>query len=193
MAHTLGDVVLGDWAASHANDQSGQLDVAALVSEYAALLYRVALSIVRQPAEAEDIVQETFIRLLQNSGQWKELREPRPWLVRIAWNLAIDRTRRVRPEQMDEATAVALVARELSAEDALVQARNLTCVLAQVDRLPKLEREVLLLSAFDELTNAEIAAVLRRSESSVRSILFRARAHLQERISALEARKGGKE
>jgi RNA polymerase sigma-70 factor (ECF subfamily) len=48
--------------------------------------------------------------------------------------------------------------------------------------LPGKEREALLLSAMDELTSAEIAAVLGRSESSVRSLLFRARAHLHQRL-----------
>jgi RNA polymerase sigma-70 factor (ECF subfamily) len=77
----------------------------------------------------------------------------------------------------------------------LAEARRLAKVLAAVDRLPQREREVLLLTAIEELTIAEIAAVLKKSESSVRSLLFRARAHLQQRLeSILQPRqKGGDE
>ena len=55
-------------------------------------------------------------------------------------------------------------------------------VLDAIDRLPMREREVVLLSAMEELSTAEIGAVLGRSESSVRSLLFRARGHLRERL-----------
>jgi RNA polymerase sigma-70 factor (ECF subfamily) len=51
-----------------------------------------------------------------------------------------------------------------------------------MEHLPQKERQALLLSAMEELSNGEIAAVMGRSESSVRSLLFRARAHLRERI-----------
>jgi RNA polymerase sigma-70 factor (ECF subfamily) len=55
-------------------------------------------------------------------------------------------------------------------------------VMNAIDRLPLREREALLLSAMEELSTAEIGGVLGRSESSVRSLLFRARGHLRERL-----------
>jgi RNA polymerase sigma-70 factor, ECF subfamily len=157
-------------------------DLTALVREYSGLLYRVALSLLRNPAEAEDVVQDVFVRVLQRKGELEGIVELRPWLVRIAWNLAIDRRRRVRPEQMDEAFAAALVGRDVPADQALAEAGRMRQLLGAMERLPKKEREALLLSAMEELSTAEIGAVLGRSESSVRSLLFRARAHLRERF-----------
>jgi len=62
-----------------------------------------------------------------------------------------------------------------------------------MERLPQRERDVLLLSAVEELTAAEIAVVLGKSESSVRSLLFRAREHLQERLGkSIRNKKGGR-
>jgi RNA polymerase sigma-70 factor (ECF subfamily) len=55
-------------------------------------------------------------------------------------------------------------------------------VLREMERLPKGEREALLLSAVDELGTAEMALVLGRSESAVRALLFRARTRLRERL-----------
>jgi len=157
-------------------------DLAALVRDYSALLYRVALSLLRNQAEAEDVVQDVFVRVLQRKGELGGIVEVRPWLVRIAWNLALDRRRRIRPEQMDEVFAASLVSADLPADQALAEAGSIQRVLGVMERLPKKEREALLLSAMDELSTAEIGAVMGRSESSVRSLLFRARTHLRERL-----------
>jgi RNA polymerase sigma-70 factor, ECF subfamily len=179
MTLAVGERRLGWLAGEEARDLP---DVAALVAEFSGLLYRVAFSVMRRPAEAEDIVQETFVRVLEDTSRLKDVRELRPWLVRVAWNLALDKKRRVTPAQMDEVVAAGLVSKEQPADHVLAEARELVEVLAVVDRLPKVEREVLLLSAVEELSTAEIAMVLKRSESSVRSIAFRARTRLQERM-----------
>ena len=155
-------------------------DLAALVQVYSGLLYRVALSLVRNPSEAEDVVQDVF--LLERKRELAGIVELRPWLVRIAWNLALDRCRRVRPRQMDDLFTEALVSADLPADQALAEAGRIRQVLGAIERLPGKEREALLLSAMDELSTAEIGAVLGRSESSVRSLLFRARAHLRQRL-----------
>ena len=157
-------------------------DLAVLVRDYSPLLYRVALSLLRSPAEAEDVVQDAFVRVLQRRRELAAIQDIRPWLVRIAWNLAIDRTRRLRPQQMDDAFAANLVSTELPADQALAEAKRIRQVLAAMERLPPRERQALLLSAMDELSAAEIAVVLGKSESSVRSLLFRARAHLRQRL-----------
>jgi len=157
-------------------------DLAVLVRDYSGLLYRVAYSILRNATEAEDVVQDAFVRVLERRRELGKVVEMRPWLVRIAWNLALDRRRRVRPEQMDVALADGLMGREAAADDALAEAARIGKVLGAMERLPGREREALLLSAMEELSTAEIGAVLGKSESSVRSLLFRARAHLRERL-----------
>ena len=157
-------------------------DLGELVREHSGLLYRVALSLVRNPSEAEDVVQDVFVRVLQRRHELAGIVDLRPWLVRIAWRLALDRSRRIRPQQMDEVFAAGLVAADLPADEALAEATRIAQVLAAMEKLPKKEREALLLSAMEELSTAEIAAVMGKSESSVRSLLFRARAHLRRRL-----------
>ena len=166
-----------------AAESTAQPDLTALVRDHSSLLYRVALSILRNPAEAEDVVQDVFVRVLERRNQLAEITDLRPWLVRIAWNLALDRRRRIRPEQMDEVFAAGLVSASLPADQALAEARRMRQVLAAIERLPAKERQALLLSTLDELSTAEVAAILGRSESSVRSLLFRARTHLRERLN----------
>jgi RNA polymerase sigma-70 factor (ECF subfamily) len=94
------------------------------------------------------------------------------------WNIVLDRKRRAktRPETDDVAElARVLPAEGLSAEDRAAAAQHHAQVLKCVETLPAKEREVLMLSAFEELTSVEIAQVLGITESSVRSRLFRAR------------------
>jgi RNA polymerase sigma-70 factor (ECF subfamily) len=160
-----------------------EIDLAVLVTLYSALLFRVAHSVLRSRAEAEDVVQDCFVRVLEHRRKLGGVKDMRVWLVRIAWNLALDRRRRIRPEQMDEAFARTLVGRDIAADEALAEGLKLALVLREIDRLPRREREVLLLSAMQELGTAEIAAVLGRSESGTRALLFRARTRLKERLA----------
>ena len=132
----------------------------------------------RNPSDAEDAVQEAFLRVLRHRDSLDEVRDHRVWLIRIVWNIVLDRKRRAktRPETDDvEELARVLPAKGLTAEERAAAAQHHAHVLACVDRLPAKERQVLMLSAFEELSSVEIAAVLGITESSVRSRLFRAR------------------
>jgi RNA polymerase sigma-70 factor (ECF subfamily) len=152
--------------------------LAALVSQYAGTLYRVAYSVVRNASDAEDAVQEAFLRVLRHRDTLNEVRDQRVWLIRIVWNIVLDRKRRskTRPETDDVSElARVLPAGGLSAEERAAAAQHHAHVLACVEQLPAKERQVLMLSAFEELTSVEIASVVGITESSVRSRLFRAR------------------
>ena len=160
--------------------------VEALVGEYASTLYRVAFSVLRSPADAEDAVQEAFLRVLRHRDSLGEVRNHRVWLIRIVWNVVLDRKRRAktRPETDDiDDLARVLPASGLSAEERAAAAQHHASVLRAVEKLPEKEREVLMLSAFEELTSVEIAAVLGITESSVRSRLFRARNLMAELLN----------
>jgi RNA polymerase sigma-70 factor, ECF subfamily len=167
---------------SAVNDEARQraedAALAALVDQYAGALYRVAFSVLRNQSDAEDAVQETFVRVLRHRDTLGEVRDHRVWLIRIVWNIVLDRKRRAktRPETDDVADlARVLPMKGLSAEEHAAAAQHHAHVLACVDQLPAKERQVMMLSAFEELSSVEIAAVLEISESSVRSRLFRAR------------------
>lgn len=170
----IADSAVYDETRRHAEETA----LAALVDQYAATLYRVAFSVLRNASDAEDAVQETFLRVLRHRGTLDEIRDHRVWLIRIVWNIVLDRKRRAktRPETDDiSELARVLPAAGLNAEQRAAAVQHHAHVLACVDRLPAKEREVLALSAFEELSSVEIASVLGVTESSVRSRLFRAR------------------
>jgi RNA polymerase sigma-70 factor, ECF subfamily len=155
--------------------------ITALVAEYSTALYRVAFSVTRNAADAEDAVQETFVRVLKHQSRLGEIRDYRVWLVRIVWNIVLDRKRRAktRPENEDLSDhARVLPSADPAADQSVISMQERGRIMALIDRLPRREREALLLSAVDELTTAEIAAVLGTTESSIRSRIFRARREL---------------
>lgn len=161
-----------------ARTQAEDATLAAMVGEYAGALYRVAYSVLRNAADAEDAVQEAFLRVLRHRDTLHEVRDQRVWLIRIVWNIVLDRKRRAktRPETDDVSELARVLPSDgLSAEQIASAAQHHAHVLACVDQLPEKEREVLHLSAFQELNSVEIAQVLGITESSVRSRLFRAR------------------
>ena len=182
---SAGQVINAGWmeipnsaAAERVRAQAEEAALAVLVEQYSGTLYRVAFSVLRNPSDAEDAVQEAFLRVLRHRHSLGEVRDHRVWLIRIVWNVVLDRKRRAktRPET-DDVTELARVlpSNGLSAEQIAAAAQHHAQVLACVDKLPVKERQVLLLSAFEELSSVEIAGVLGITESSVRSRLFRAR------------------
>src|SRR3569833_30718 len=105
-----------DEARHHAEEAA----LAALVDQYASTLYRVAFSVLRNQQDAEDAVQEAFLRVLRHRETLGEIRDHRVWLVRIVWNIVLDRKRRAktRPETDDVAELVRILPNnEMSAED----------------------------------------------------------------------------
>ena len=182
---SAGQAVFAGWMEipnNAVNDQSraraDEETLAALVSQYAGTLYRVAFSVLRNPSDAEDAVQETFLRVLRHRDTLDEVRDWRVWLIRIVWNIVLDRKRRAktRPETDDVAElARVLPSNGVTAEQIASAAQHHAHVLACIEKLPLKERQVLMLSAFEELNSVEIASVLGITESSVRSRLFRAR------------------
>jgi RNA polymerase sigma-70 factor, ECF subfamily len=167
-------------------ERASDLAVAELVDAYAGTLYRVAYSVLRNTADAEDAVQEAYLRVLRHRDSLSEIRDARVWLVRIVWNVVLDRKRRAkaRPETDDIADAARMLpAAGLTAEERAVSAQRHEQVLRAVMQLPEKEQRVLVLSAFEELSSVEIAQVLGTTESTVRSRLFRARNMLSALLS----------
>ena len=86
--------------------QRGDLDaLSALLGRYQNRLYRYLLRLVREPAEAEDLFQQTWVRVAEKIQQYDSKRNFEAWLFTVARNLAFDHLRRIRPESLDEPIA----------------------------------------------------------------------------------------
>jgi len=157
----------------------------AAVREHARHVYGVAQAVLRNHHDAEDAVQETFLRFLRQQRNWAGIRNPRAWLARTAWRVALDRRRQVMAVSMEEAAGVVetLRAAGASAEEVAAQSQMLALVERLIASLPKELRDPLTLSTVEELTSAEIGEVLGIPEGSVRERVSRARSVLSEKLA----------
>jgi RNA polymerase sigma-70 factor, ECF subfamily len=168
----------------------------AAVHEHARLVYRIAYSVLRNHHDAEDATQETFLRVLRYRRKLEGVDDPKTWLARIAWRVAVER-RKHRPEiSLNEQEGVDL-ARQIVSQDASAEQTALGCEMAQlfgslISALPDQLADALRLSALEELSPGEVAEILEITESSVRSRIFRARQILKEKLVALEKNYGSK-
>jgi RNA polymerase sigma-70 factor, ECF subfamily len=171
-----------------------EAEFTALVERQSRFAFRVAYGVLLNAHDAEDAVQETFLKLYRNSG-WRRAENERAFLARVAWRVAVDRRRAIRPDgplpDLGEAPGQApqLVSPHPGPEQALVAANQHALVHSMIDGLPEELRLPLVLSASDELNSREIATILGIPEGTVRTRLQRARQVLRERIANLQTRK----
>jgi RNA polymerase sigma-70 factor (ECF subfamily) len=152
-----------------------------LIERYQFRLYRYLVFLTGSRETAEDLFQETWLRVLEKGGQYDGKSKFEPWLFRIARNLAFDRARRKPLASLDGAleSPNGSAPRELEAADAISafdlvsrseQQASLSSALA---KLPAAYREVLTLRFQEELALEEIAAVVGAPLSTVKSRLYR--------------------
>jgi RNA polymerase sigma-70 factor (ECF subfamily) len=166
------------------------------VREHARLVYRIAYSVLRNHHDAEDATQETFARVLRYRRRLEGVDDPKTWLARIAWRVAVNRGRKYSAVSVDETEMqiAGIQPRSLlaSAEETTLRVEMAALLTSLIAGLPEPLRDTLRLSTVEELSASEIAEVLEISESSVRSRLFRARQILKDKLVALEGKYGNK-
>ena len=170
-----------------ARDQSEPCDeaFAALVQRQSQFVFRVVFSVVRNVQDAEDVVQETFLKIYRLGG-WKDIRDERAFLARSAWRLAVSRIRPVRSERV----LAEAVDSSPNAEESLLKEDAVALLHRLLDALPLELRLPLALSTVDDMTSPQIAKVMGIPEGTVRTRLLRARGILRKKLEELEVRRG---
>jgi RNA polymerase sigma-70 factor, ECF subfamily len=154
------------------------------VRQHARLVYRIAYSVLRNHHDAEDATQETFLRVLRYRRELAGVRDPRTWLARIAWRVAVERRRKA-DVPLEDTSEVLQTNSALPADQMILRAELSAMLNRLIEALPAKLRDPLALSTLEELTPANIAAILGIREAAVRSRLFRARQVLREKLEVL--------
>ncbi len=151
------------------------------LADSSTLAFRVALSVLRDRAEAEDVAQESFLRAYQSFHRLRDRARFRAWLVRIAWRLALDRIRARKRREQRELAAVRTPA-EPTCEDLAASSEFQRRLAAAIDALPEKLRIVLNLAAVEGHDLKEVARLLDLPEGTVKSRLHLARKRLLETL-----------
>ncbi len=164
---------------------------AAMISRYQHRLYRYLLRLVRQPAAADDLFQQTWLRVMERIGRYDARRNFESWLFSVAHNLAVDAWRGPQPASLDEENELGsspvdrLPAQAPDALDRLLDFERGAVLAECLEDLPLIHREVLTLRFEEDMRLEEIAEVVGIPLSTVKSRLRRA---LEGLRAALEAR-----
>ena len=151
-----------------------------LAERHAGRALRLARRILGNEALAEDIVQDALLRVWTNAPRWRPEAAFRTWLYRVVVNLCLNAKRRAGDLPLEAADHVADPAP--GADSQLETRERDRRLAAAIGALPERQRAAIVLSYQEGLSNAEIAAVLDTSVSSVETLLVRARRTLRTRL-----------
>lgn len=157
----------------------------ALIAGKLPRIHALVLRLLGSAGDADDVAQDVMLRVWRHAGNW----QPGParfdtWLHRVVLNLCYDRLRKRReiavaepPDQVDPA---------LSADRSIQRDQTIQSVRAALTRLPRRQREAIMLHSYQELSNIETAQVLQISVDALESLLSRARRNLRSLLEGVE-------
>jgi RNA polymerase sigma-70 factor (ECF subfamily) len=170
-----------------------------LVRRHQGPLFNFALRYLRSSPVAEEVVQDAFVRVVQNAGEFKHEARFSTWLYTIARNLCIDQTRKRalrrhpsldEPKKAEEGDGPTLGEQtadgKASVERAVVSLEIRERVATAIDALPEEQREVFLMREVSNLPFKEIAGIVGVSENTVKSRMRYALERLQEALCEFE-------
>ena len=166
----------------------------AIVRQHSRLVYRIAYAVLRRHHEAEDAAQETFMRVLRYGSKLQAVEDPKTWLARIAWRVAVDRfkqhgRKREIPLEDPGKPLTDVASYDLPADETLHGVQLRTVLEKLIAALPEKLRQPLILSTIEEMSPREVAATLGINEAAVRSRVFRARQILKDKLAQRMGRK----
>ena len=152
-------------------------------------LFRLALRITLNSADAEDIVQETLIKVWKKRESWDEIESIEAFCYSICRNLALDRTRRADKfnESLDETQNTAVdTSYSANPEERVQKGDRMRLMKELIDHLPEKQRSVIQLRDFEGKSYKEIADIMQMTDEQVKVTLFRARQTIKKKFLETE-------
>jgi RNA polymerase sigma-70 factor (ECF subfamily) len=158
-----------------------------MVARQARFMFQVAFGLVRNRQDAEDAVQEAFLKLYRTDG-WQRMENEKGFLARTVWRVALDHLPRATEHMVDvsEMQLTSTGAAGLSPEQHAMNEDERSTLRRLIDGLPEELRQPLVLSSIEEMTSGEVAEVMGIPEGTVRTRVMRARAELRRRFTAIK-------
>ncbi|MEM9738862.1 MAG: RNA polymerase sigma factor [Pseudomonadota bacterium] len=166
-----------DLADIRAAASGNRLAQSALVTRHMPRVYGLAKRMVGEPALAEDITQEAFLRAWKQLPRWEPRAKFSTWLHRVTLNLCRDSFRKRREQTMDELPE--RIDPGLRPDELFDQSQRTASLMSAIDSLPERQREALVLCSLEGKTNIEAAAIMDVSIEALESLLARARRKLK--------------
>ena len=150
-------------------------------------LYRLALRITLDSAEAEDIVQDTMIRVWNKRDEWAQFNSIEAFCLTVARNLAIDRSQKSEPQNIELTTETQEMSDGSTPERQLERSEQMDLVRKLINELPEKQRTIIQLRDIEEKSYKEIADVMQLTEDQVKVTLFRARQRIKAKYNEIQS------
>jgi RNA polymerase sigma-70 factor (ECF subfamily) len=156
-----------------------------LVERHIDHAYAIAMRILKNPADAEDVTQDAFVKAWMNRRRWDAGRAKfSTWLYRVIVNRCIDKQRLVKTEWLED---VAEPAADIADAVTVIHRQRVYGRLEDaLHRLPTQQRVALVLSYYEDMSNIEVADVMGTTVGAVESLLKRGRKRLRELLQRSE-------
>ena len=149
-------------------------------------LFRLALRITLDRAEAEDVVQDTMIRVWNKRDEWQQFESVEAYCLIVAKNLAIDRSQKKDAQNVELSPEMAEEADTSGPYDRLVNNERMKIIHRLIDELPEKQRLIMQLRDIEGESYKDIAKVLQLTEDQVKVNLFRARQKVKQRYIEID-------
>ena len=149
-------------------------------------LFRLALRITLDRAEAEDVVQDTMIRVWNKRDEWQQFESVEAYCLIVAKNLAIDRSQKKDAQNVELTPEMAEEADTSGPYDRLVNNERMKIIHRLIDELPEKQRLIMQLRDIEGESYKDIAKVLQLTEEQVKVNLFRARQKVKQRYIEID-------
>ena len=149
-------------------------------------LFRLALRITLDRAEAEDVIQDTMIRVWNKRDEWQQFESVEAYCLIVAKNLAIDRSQKKDAQNVELSPEMAEEADTSGPYDRLVNNERMKIIHRLIDELPEKQRLIMQLRDIEGESYKDIAKVLQLTEEQVKVNLFRARQKVKQRYIEID-------
>lgn len=149
-------------------------------------LYRLALRITFNRAEAEDVVQDTMIRVWNKRDEWAQLDSIEAYCTTVARNLAIDRSEKLESQNVPLTEEAAGLPDALTPDRQIERDEQLRLVHRLVNELPEKQRTIIQLRDVEGKSYKEIAEIMQLTEEQVKVNLFRARQRIRSKYEEID-------
>jgi len=175
--------------------QGGRNEFRTLVERYQSMVFRTCMGFLHDKDDADDLTQEVFIQAYQSLNKFKGDSAFSTWIYRIAVNASLNRLRKnSRTPILNRLDSLFVTGKEkeisLTANDdedpesILIRLEKSKWIQAALDSLPENQRTVIVLSKYDDLSQKEIAEIMKITEGAVESLIQRAKANLKVKLSS---------
>lgn len=149
-------------------------------------LFRLALRITFDRAEAEDVVQETLIRVWNKRDEWTQFGSIEAYCLTVAKNLAIDRSEKKDAQTVELTSEMEQASEASSPYEKLVDKERMMLIHRLMNELPEKQRQIMQLRDIEGKSYKEIAVLLNLTEEQVKVNLFRARQKVKQKFIDIE-------